>query len=85
MFAEAVSVGTSATALVASVRDYEQVVQVHNNGAAAIFVGDAAVSTAAGFPIPSGEYRAFPLRPGDTLYGRVAAGTVEARIIRRRD
>ena len=85
MFSAAVSIASSATAIVTTVNDYEQVLQVHNNGSNTVFVGDAAVTTAAGFPIPSGEYRAFALRPGDALYGIVVAGTEEVRVLRRRD
>jgi hypothetical protein len=86
MLSTAVSVSTAATALVSQVRDHEQVAQVHNNDASAtVFVGGSDVTTANGFPIPAGEYRAFALRPGDTLYGIAAAGTIAVRVIRRRD
>jgi len=85
MISTSVTVATTATALVTGVRDSGGIVQVHNNGSNTVFVGGADVTTSNGYPIPSTEYRAFPIRPGDVLYGVVAASTENVRVIRRRD
>lgn len=76
----AVSVGTSATALPASALSGRRVVFVYNNGSATIFLGSAAVTTAAGFPLLPGQSVSFAVGTL-ALYGRVASGTVEARVM----
>lgn len=76
----AVSVTTSATALPTSALSNRRVLWIYNNGAVAIYLGASGVTTSAGFPLLPGqsvslEIGALP------IYGRVASGTAEARIM----
>lgn len=80
VLATAVSVGTSATALPASALSGRRVVWVYNNGSATIFLGPAGVTTNNGFPLLPGQ--SVSLAVGAlVVYGIVAAGTVEARVM----
>ena len=80
ILATAVSVGTSATALPASVLANRRSVMAYNNGAAIIYLGGSGVTTATGFPLLPGQ--AVTLEVGTlAVYGRVLTGTVEARIL----
>lgn len=54
----------------------------YNNGAATIFVGGSDVSPANGAPVAASSWSpAFDLSSGDAVYGIVATGTVEARVL----
>lgn len=81
----AVSVSTTATRLdTASEGDSVagSAVAVYNNGSATIFIGDSGVTTANGFPLASAASMSFKLDDqADALYGIVASGTEEARVI----
>ena len=80
----AVSVGAAATRL-----DTEgetdslagSAVAVHNNGSSTIFVGAAGVTTATGFPLAAGTSMSCELYGNEAVYGIVASGTVEARVL----
>lgn len=82
----AISVGTSATGLEGT--QYPGWV-LKNNGAATVFIGDGAVTTATGFPIAAGDIfapselsmRSLRGLEADKLYGIVASGTVDVRIV----
>lgn len=74
----AVSVGTTAT-LVASGNSAGggSSVEVYNNGAAAVWLGDENVTVGSrGVPLGTGTSKVYVLRAGEDLYGRVASGTV---------
>jgi hypothetical protein len=76
----AVSVTTSATALPASALSGRRVLWIYNNGSATIYLGASGVTTAAGFPLLPGQ--SVSLAVGAlAIYGRVATGTAEARIM----
>lgn len=81
----AVTVTTTATRLDAITDNADnksgQSIAVYNNGAATVYLGDSGVTTANGYPLGVGEHWAENLASGDELYGRVAAGTVEVRVI----
>ena len=80
LLATAVSVGTTASALPASALANRRALWVFNNGAATIYLGAAGVTTANGFPLLPGQ--SVVLEVGTlAVYGRVAAGTVEARVL----
>ena len=79
----AVSVGTTATALVTADSDGEAVT-VRNVGADDVFLGNASVTTANGFTLSADEVISFDMEGGAQLYGRVASGTVEVRVLRHR-
>ena len=76
----AVSVATSATALPASALSGRRVLWIYNNGSATIFLGPAGVTTSNGFPLLPGQ--SVSLAVGAlVVYGIVASGTVEARVM----
>ncbi len=80
MLSTAVSVATAATLLPASALTGRRVLWIYNNGSATIFLGPAAVTTANGFPLLPGQSVALEVG-ALAVYGRVAAGTVEARVM----
>lgn len=54
----------------------------YNNGSATIYVGGSNVTTANGAPVPASSWSpGFDVNPGESLYGIVASGTEEARVI----
>jgi hypothetical protein len=86
----AVTVATTATRLdTATETDseghaiYGQSIAVYNNGAATIYLGGSDVTTSNGVPVTAGTWGpSFDIPTRDeALYGRVASGTVEARVI----
>ena len=76
----AVSVATTATALPASALAARRVLWIYNNGTATIFLGPAGVTTSNGFPLLPGQSVALEVG-ALVMYGRVATGTVEARLM----
>lgn len=80
----AVSVATTATRL-DTVDETDSVfgssVAVHNNGAATVFVGGSSVTTAAGFPVAAGTSVSLDVQTAEGLWGIVASGTVEVRVL----
>lgn len=82
----AVDVGTSATPLPATPVEYRRSVVVYNNGASTIYLGGEGVTVANGMPIPAGTYGpALDSGVGSIVYGIVATGTVEARVLESSD
>jgi len=80
VLATAVSVTTTATALPASALSGRRALWVYNNGSATVYLGSAAVTTAAGFPLGAGQ--SVSLEIGSlALYGRAASGTIEVRVL----
>lgn len=79
----AVSVATTATRLDGDAEGRAaSAVAVHNNGASTVYLGDSGVTTANGFPLAAGASVSFEMDDqGDTLYGIVASGTVEVRVL----
>ena len=79
-----VSVGTTETSL-ASASASRLSVGLYNNGSATVFVGPTGVTTSTGFPIPAGG--ALFLDQGATaqVFGIVASGTVNVRVITESD
>lgn len=78
--AAAITVGTSATSLHTPATS-ATTVRVHNNGTNAIFVGESGVTTATGFPVAADAELEVTLAEGEQVYGIVAAGTEDARVI----
>lgn len=77
----AVSVASTATRLDALTEIGEEIL-VFNNGSATIYIGGADVTTANGVPVLPGSWSpSLPLPRGEALYGVVASGTHEARVI----
>lgn len=82
----AVSVATTATQLDSTTDNDDgspgESIAVYNNGAATIYIGGSSVTTATGSPVAAGTWGpTFDLGPGEPLYGIVASGTVEARVL----
>lgn len=80
----AVSVATTATRIdTSSETDMARgsSVAVYNNGAATVYLGDDGVTTANGYPLAAGSHMSIDLDPSEALYGIVASGTVEVRVL----
>jgi hypothetical protein len=82
MISATVTVGTTPTLLVAAATG-TRTIYLHVIGNTAVYIGGATVTTAAGLatekhtsPIP------IILRDGDSLYGIVASGTADVRVLR---
>ncbi len=82
----ATSVGTSATVLPGT--QYPGWILI-NNGANTVFIGDSAVTTSTGFPVPAGSvfspsdlaHQSLRGMVDDRLYGIVAASTEDVRVL----
>lgn len=83
-----VSVGTQATLLAnpstAAASDPQPVVIFNNDAAATLFIGGTGVTTANGFPILKQTGISFRLISGEQIFGIVAAGTLDARVLQGR-
>lgn len=78
-----VTVTTAATKINSDATDSSsgQGLLVRNRGAASVFLGGAAVTTAAGFELLADESLPVELDPGESLYGVCAAGTVACHVL----
>jgi hypothetical protein len=83
VLSQAVTVGTTATALPADPLEYRRALVVHNNSSVTVFLGDSTVTTGAGFPLLAGEKIAFDIQnnPNVVVYAVVAAATADVRIM----
>lgn len=81
----AVSVGSTATRLDTieeSAKGSQQVLAVHNNGTATVYIGDEAVTTANGFPLSAGASMSIEVdSSADAIFGVAASGTIEVRVL----
>lgn len=80
----AVTVATTATRLDSSESDSVtgSAVAVYNNGAATVFIGGSGVTTTDGSPVAAGSWGpGMDLSDGEAVYGIVASGTVEVRVL----
>ena len=77
----AISVGTTAIALPTTAANGRITMSVHNAGSVIVYVGGASVTTANGLPLEVGEKLAFDLDANVVLYGVVASGTADVRIL----
>lgn len=79
---QAITVTTAATPLPASPLEFRRALVVHNNGASTVYLGNASVTTADGFPLLSGEKISFDVgaTPGATVYA-IAGGSINVRIM----
>ena len=76
-----ITVTTSATAMPTTSLSGRVTMAVRNNGAAVIYLGHAAVSTANGYPLAAGAEIGLDVGPQVIIYGIVATGTVDVRIL----
>lgn len=82
MKSRAVSVTDTATRLDTTTEQWGSSLVFYNNGTATIYIGGADVTTANGAPVPSASWSpGFELGNLDALYGIVASGTHEARVL----
>ncbi len=72
VFTTQIPVLTSASLLVTGANS-TQTVTLHNDGAAAVSLGNAAVTTANGLSLASGQYLVINLRQGEALYAIAGA------------
>lgn len=81
----AVSVGTTATVIDSEGETDGKSgtsLAIYNNGAATVYIGGSDVTTANGVPVAAGTWGpGMDLAARDRLYGIVASGTVEVRVI----
>jgi hypothetical protein len=81
----AVSVGTTATALDTVDESDSQMgssIAVYNNGASTVYVGGSDVTTSNGVPVAAGSWGpSISLDGPERVYGIVASGTVEVRVL----
>lgn len=80
--AEAITVGTSATALPTSPLENRRALAVHNNSSITIFIGGSNVTVANGFPLLTGQQIAFDIQgtPNVRIYA-IASSNADVRIL----
>lgn len=79
-----VSAATTATQLFSAAADsaHGDSVVIQNVGAADVFIGGSAVATTTGFKLAAAASTPLlPLRPGESVHGIVATGTVAVRVL----
>ena len=69
-----VSVGTTATVLVAST-GFDQTVWLHNSGGGIVYLGDSGVTTSNGYKLDNGDKMQLLVGDHEGLYGVTASGT----------
>lgn len=74
MIANAVTVATTPTLIVAA-DNQNRTVYVHNSGGAKIYIGGSTVTTSSGYHLGNGESDSFFVPTGETLYACVASST----------
>ena len=77
----AVTVGATATAIPATARKGRKSILVKNVGDASVYFGDDTVTTANGYPVAANGILELDLGENVVLYGIVATGTQEVRIL----
>jgi hypothetical protein len=79
---QAVTVGSSATALPTSPLEFRRAIVIHNLGTASIFIGGSDVTLANGLPLLAGEKISFDIQgtPNVAIFG-IAAGDTDVRIL----
>lgn len=69
-----ISVGTTATVLVAATA-FDQSVYLHNSGGGIVYLGGSNVSTTNGYKLDNGEKLSIMVGDHEALYGVTASGT----------
>lgn len=81
----AILVGTTPTRLDTAVEggaDGVSAIAIYNNGAATVYLGGADVTTTGGVPVAASSWGpGMDMLASEGLYGIVAAGTVEVRVL----
>lgn len=84
--ATAVTVGTTATPLTTAGETDQRTgltAVVANVGTGTVYLGNASVTAAAGYPLDAGNQLAIDLDAGERLHGIVASGTVAVRVLQQ--
>lgn len=80
-----VSVGSTATRLDTATetdRPSGSSVAIYNNGSVTVYIGASNVTTSNGVPVPAGTWGpSVDLATNESLYGIVASGTCEVRVL----
>lgn len=79
--AEADTVTTTSSALVASVLSNRKYVDIYNNGSKAMYIGQSGVSAANGFPIFPGSLLSLRAGASVAIHAVAASGSHEARVL----
>lgn len=78
---QAINIGAVATAIPTTTLLERINIIMKNNGANTIYIGSSTVTTVNGFPLAVGESLSFIISQGVVVYGIVAVGNEELRII----
>lgn len=76
-----VSIGTTATAVPTTALPGRNSMAIKNIGAATVYIGDDTVTTVNGYELEAGDSLPIDIGENVTVYGIVASGTVEVRIL----
>lgn len=79
-----VSVGTTPTLIVSADADGQHVTVRNSDGVAAVVLGSPTVTALNGYTLPATASITLELPAGETLYGIVAAGTVDVHVLSAR-
>ena len=77
-----VSVGTTATLLVAST-GFDQTVWLHNSGGGIVYLGDSGVTTSNGYKLDNGDKMELPVGDNEALYGVTSSGTNTVGVLKQ--
>ena len=81
ILSSSVTIGDSATIIPASDLSNRKSMTIRNNGSNTIFIGGSGVTTGNGFPIKVNESFDIDLDDSSAIYGIVATGTEDLRIL----
>jgi hypothetical protein len=77
-----VSVGTTATLLVAST-GFDQTVWLHNSSGGIVYLGDSGVTTSNGYKLDNGDKMQLLVGDHEGLYGVTASGTNTVGVLKQ--
>lgn len=77
---EEVNVTTTATPIPTTPLAARKIIKISNRGNRPVFIGDASVTAADGYPLESGQEEDFVVGPGIALNAITAAGAVDVRL-----
>jgi len=81
VLSSSVSIGTSATLIPTSALSNRKSITIKNNGSNTIFIGGSGVTTGNGYPLNVNESLDIDLDDNANIYGIVASGTEDLRIL----
>jgi len=81
VLSSSINIGTSPTKIPSSNLTERKTLTIRNNGSNTIFIGGSGVTTTDGYPLKPNESMDIDLDAGATLYGIVASGTEDLRVL----